>query len=256
MSGDPVQLPSDVQHIDSQTRVTWAVGSYNVAYDTEIGHFQFCNGPYQIPATQFGLDAFGNPTVCPGDDMEEQPPTEELNDGDDVFCFPASEALLYKVAGCSYTNIGFDGQSYQPVWPDGNTTLHPTALKFSSPTTGTNYDKQYSQMGFEADLPAIENQLGDGCNAQTGAGCTLLPKTDDGEPAAFYPFYTDTNTASGCVWQFGNNIPGEVSNFGQNFQYGKLLKLDSTGQGGGVTYTYEDFRNILASNPCPAGSTP
>ena len=54
----------------TSTRVTWAAGSYNVAFDTEIGHFQFCDGPYKIPATQFGLDAKGNPTVCPADDTE------------------------------------------------------------------------------------------------------------------------------------------------------------------------------------------
>ena len=49
-----------------KTRVTWAAGSYNVAFDTEIGHFQYCNGPVNIPATEFGvLDSAGNPTVCP-----------------------------------------------------------------------------------------------------------------------------------------------------------------------------------------------
>ena len=41
----------------TKTRVTWAAGSYNVAFDTEIGHFQFCNGAYQVPATPFGLSA-------------------------------------------------------------------------------------------------------------------------------------------------------------------------------------------------------
>jgi len=230
------------------TRVTWAVGSYNVAFDTEIGHFQFCNGPYKIPATRFGIDSKGNPTTCPGDDTEGRGPTASPNDGDDIFCFPGSEALVYKVSGCSYTNGGFDGASYQSLWPDGNTTMHPTPLQFSSPKTGPHYSTQYAQAGFETDLPATESS----CNNATGAGCTLIPQTDLGPPANFYPFYTTTNTSSGCVWQFGNDIPGETSDFGQNAQYGTLLQLDYTNPGGSASSFYEDFRNIV-NNPCQQG---
>ena len=54
----------------AKTRVTWAAGSYNVAIDTEIGHFQFCTGPKQIPATEFGLLPNGSPTSCPKGDIE------------------------------------------------------------------------------------------------------------------------------------------------------------------------------------------
>jgi hypothetical protein len=232
----------------TNTRVTWASGSYNVAFDTEIGHFQFCNGPYQIPATQFGLDSKGNPTVCPGDDTEGRGPTATPNDGDDLFCFPGREALVYKVSGCTFTNTGFDGASYQPLWPDGNTAMHPTPFQFSSPETGPTYSSQYAQAGFEADLPSIESS----CDPTTGLGCTLIPQTDEGTPAIFYPFYSKTNTTAGCVWQFGNNIPGETSNFGQNAQYGTLLQLDYTQMGGGVAAFYQDFRKIIA-NPCLQG---
>ena len=62
-----------------KTRVTWAAGSYNVAFDTEIGHFQHCNGPVAIPATEFGIDSMGNVTTCPTGDWEDQAPT--LGDG-------------------------------------------------------------------------------------------------------------------------------------------------------------------------------
>jgi hypothetical protein len=152
------------------------------------------------------------------------------------------------VAGCTYTNTAFDGASYQTLWPDGNTALHPTPLQFSSPETGQNYDVQYSRAGFETDLPAIEA----GCNGVTGAGCTLIPTTDAGTPAAFYPFYTTTNTSGGCVWQFGNNIPGQISNYGDNAQYGSLLALSYTTDNGGSASFYNDFRNTI-DNPCPAG---
>ena len=233
----------------TKTRVTWAAGSYNVAFDTEIGHFQFCNGPYQIPATEFGIDSFGNPTVCPGDDVEGTGVNTQPNDSDDLFCFPGSEALVFKVSGCSMTNTGFDGASYQMLWPDGNTRLHPTPFQFSSPETGANYAVQYRQVGLETDLPAIEAP----CNSATGAGCTLIPQADNGHPASFYPFYTTTRTKNGCVWQFGNDIPREISDFGQNAQYGTLLQQDYTVKGGSSQAVYNDFRNIMSRNPCPQG---
>jgi hypothetical protein len=231
----------------AKTRVTWAAGSYNVAMDTEIGHFQFCTGPKAIPATEFGLLPNGNPTTCPKGDMEGRGINKQAPDGDDFFCFPGSEAPLYKVTGCTYTNTGFDGASYQRLWPDGNTKMHPTPFQFSSPTTGPGYTTQYAQAGFETDLPAIEST----CDPFTGAGCTLIPQTDQGVPAQFYPFYTTTaKGGGGCVWQFGNDIPGEISNYGQNGQYGTLLQQSYTNQGGGSSPQFLDFRNIIP-NPCP-----
>jgi hypothetical protein len=228
----------------TKTRVTWAAGSYNVAFDTEIGHFQFCTGPYKIPATEFGIDSNGNPTVCPSPDNEGRGASQSPADSDDVFCFPGGPT--YKVAGCTFTNSGWDGASYQRLWPNGNKKIHPTPFQFTSPLTGTNYTKQYSQIGFETDLPATEST----CNGSTGVGCTLIPTTDQGQPAQFYPFYSTTKVGGHCYWQFGNDIPGMISNFGQNGQYGTLLQQSYTQQGGASAEFYNDFRNIIP-NPCP-----
>ena len=233
-----------------QTRVTWAAGSYNVAFDTEIGHFQFCNGPNAIPPSQFGLDAQGNPIACPAGNNEGEGLNTRPTDGDDIFCFPGSEALKYHVSGCTFTNVGFDGVSYQPMWPDGDTALHPTPMQFSSPTTGPNYNVQYKNPAFETDLPAIEGP----CDPTTGNGCTLIPIDDTGAAAALYPFYTTTSTSHGCVWQFGNNMPGQISNFGANAQYGSLIARNYTVLGGGYQAFYQDFRNDLSHNPCQQGS--
>ena len=230
----------------TKTRVTWAAGSYNVAFDTEIGHFQYCNGPTPIPPTPFGF-VDGNVTTCPAGDTEGQGASAQPSDGDDYFCFPGSEATLYDVSGCTYTNTGFDGVSYQPVWPDGNTSLHPSPFQFSSPETGPQYNIQYKHPAFEADLPAIEST----CDSSSGAGCTLIPTTDTGQPAAFYPFYTTSSTPNGCVWEIGNNIPGETNNFGANNEYGSLLAQSYTNPGGSSSPSIQDFRNILPSNPCP-----
>jgi len=229
-----------------QTRVIWAAHSYNVAFSDEIGHFQYCNGA-KVPATPFGLDSAGNPVTCPAGNTEGSGASQQPTDGDDDFCFPASAALLYKVQGCTETNVGFDGVSYTPVWPDGDTRLHPTPFQFSSARTGAGYDQPYERAAFEADLPAVEP----GCNRRTGAGCTLIPITDDGTPAQFYPFFTNAEARGACTWQFGNSTPGDLRDFGRNSQYGALLSLPylAFGGGGATVNRFNNFRNVI-SNPC------
>jgi len=183
--------------------------------------------------------------VCPKGDSEGRGAGKSPADGDDAFCFPAKEALVYKVTGCTLTNDpGFDGASYQKLWPDGSKS-HPTGFRFASPTTGKNYTTPYSTAGFEVDLPALEA----GCNTSTGAGCKHIPTTDMGKPAAFYPFYVTTKLGSTCYWQIGNDVPGMISDFGKNAQYGKLLGQNYTSVGGGSNKQFNDFEHLV-SNPC------
>lgn len=231
-----------------KTRVIWAAHSYNIAFSDEIGHFDFCNGTIN---TSFPFNCTGG-TEGSGTDTEP-------NNGDDNFCLPASASLLVQVSGCTGTNTGFDGVPYHPVWPDGNTTLHPTSILFSSPSTGPGFSQNYSRVAFEADLPRVENPAV--CNRFTGAGCQLIPTTDDPaiggvgfEPAAFYPFFSIAIRGGHCVWQLGNHIPGSKNDFGQNAQYGTLLNLNYLlfGGGGAPTTRYNDFRNIMSKNPCQA----
>lgn len=122
--------------------------------------------------------------------------------------------------------------------------------------TGAGYTVNYSRSAFEADLPRIEAADVTGsptpCDRTTGAGCTLIPETDDGQPAVFYPFFSITNAGGQCVWQLGNHIPGSKNDFGQNNEYGQLLNLTYTAAGGGIETLYEDFRQIYSKNPCPA----
>jgi hypothetical protein len=230
----------------TKTRVPWAAHAFNIGFDSEIGHFQFCTGPNPIPATPFGLLPNGNPTVCPTGNSEGRGLNKTPADGDDAFCFPAKEALLVHVAGCTLTNTEFDGASYQRLWPNGSSN-HPTPFQFSSPTTGANYTLQYAQSAFEADLPAVEST----CDNSTGAGCTLIPQTAAGGPVTFYPYFSTTaKGGGGCVWQFGGDTPGMISNYGANGQYGTLFPLDFTNTGGGSSNFFEDFRGIIP-NPCP-----
>ena len=241
-----------------QTRVIWAAHTYNISFTSEIGHFENCNGPASIPATPFGVDASGNPIACPAGDSEGFGSGTSPTDGDDNFCFPGTEALLIHINGCTDTNTGFDSLGYQPVWPDGNRALHPESVLFSSPRTGPGDRVNYSRVAFEADLPRIESNT---CNRLTGAGCTLIPTTDKGTPAAFYPFFSAFQNGvqneqgnGGCVWGFGNNLPGATTDFGRNAQYGSLLSSTYLvfGRGGATIQRFNNFRQII-SNPCPAG---
>ena len=238
-----------------QTRVIWAAHTYNVSFSDEIGHFENCSGPNPIPATPFGLDANGNPITCPAGNVEGARGNTEPTDGDDDFCFPASEALRVHINGCTETNTGFDSLGYTPVWPDGNTRLHPTSFLFSSPRTGHNYDVNYARAGLEADLPRIEAaDFGGPCNRTTGVGCTLIPITDDGVPAAFYPYYSTVASANGCMWGFGSTLPGTTNDFGRNAGWGSLLQTTylAFGGHGATVQRYNNFRQVFSANPCPA----
>lgn len=244
-----------------QTRVIWAAHTYNISFTSEIGHFENCTGPNPIPATPFGVDSSGNPIACPTGNSEGFGSGTSPTDGDDNFCFPGTEAMRIHINGCTDTNTGFDGLTYQPVWPDGNTRLHPEPVLFSSPQTGPGDSVNYSRVAFEADLPRIEFNT---CNRSTGVGCTLIPTTDKNTPAAFYPFFSAFQNGNqnvrgnggghgGCVWAFGNDLPG-ANNFGRNAQYGSLLSSTYLLFGGGGTTVnrFNNFRQII-SNPCPAG---
>lgn len=231
-----------------KTRVTWAAHSYNIAFADEIGHWDYCTGSATVTSG-------GN---CPTTNKEGNAANTEQAEGgptkanpalDDTTCSPASASLLVKVQGCQGQNNGFDGSSYQPLWPDGNTRLHPTPVQFTSPLTGNGYNVNYSRFAFEADLPRIEFNT---CNRASGVGCTLIPTTDDGIAAAFYPFFSIGNANGACTWRLGNHIPGSKNDFHQNQEYGTLLNLNYTAVGGGVLTLLEDFRQVFNSNPCQA----
>jgi hypothetical protein len=220
-----------------RTTVPWAAATYNIAIDTEIGHFDYCQH-----ATSFGGGCAGTEGVTAN---------TEPTDLDDVGCFNASASTLVRVNGCYGTNTGFDGTSYLKDWPNGNNALTPSPTIFTSPLTGAAYTTQYAQAAFNTDLPRIEFST---CDRQTGTGCTLIPTTDDGTPATFYPYYTSGSALGGCAWTIGQNVPGfSTADYGKNAQYGSLLKVVYTNIGGTTLFHFNDFQRILPGNPCPQG---
>jgi hypothetical protein len=221
----------------TKTTVPWAAATYNVAFDTEIGHFDYCSTVKASTGTCTGTEGAGSNT--------------EPTDADDIGCFPASASTLVRVSGCYGTNTGFDGTSYLRDWPNGNRRLTPSPTMVTSPLTGPAYNVNYSKIGFNTDLPAIESQT-QPCSYETGRGCTRIPLTDDGTPAVFYPYYTSGHALGGCAWAPGQTVPGfSTRDYGKNAQYGHLLKVTYADTGGTTSSQYNDYQKILPYNPCP-----
>jgi hypothetical protein len=212
------------------TRVPWTAHTYNVSFSDEIGHFEYCNK----------ANVQGN-CVTKG-------VGEAKKDSDDAGCFNAADSLLVRVGGCIASDVDFDGTSYQPDWsgtladPVRDRQLHAGSFQFTSPRTGT---LNYGRMAFEADLPAIEPLAI--CDLQ-GNGCVNPPPG-----AQFYPIYS-TRGSSACAWQEGGtHIPGTTNTFGgtSTAEYGPILNVYyAPFPGFPAGPVAEDFRNVLASNPC------
>ncbi|HEY7124514.1 MAG TPA: hypothetical protein VH540_11225 [Ktedonobacterales bacterium] len=218
-----------------KTDVPWATHSYNVAFSDEIGHWEYCS---LVPQDGGG---------CAANATEGAGSNQEPSDADESLCFSQAPSGCSDFAGAG--NTGFDGPSYQPVWPDGDTAHHPTSILFSTPLTGDGFTTSFSRMGFETDLPALEPPSQ--CNIVTGAGCSLIPQTDDGVPAAFYPFFTLGRVGEHCVWTIGSDIPGITQNdFGRNSQYGPLLVRNFLRAGGVTQPLFVDFQQILPLASC------
>jgi hypothetical protein len=234
----PYDFHPEYSTSSTHTTVPWAAATYNVAIDTEIGHFDYCSAVDSTTGNCTGLEGIGR--------------DQEPADGDDAGCFPGSASTLIHIGGCLATNLGYDGVSYQRAWPNGSNS-RPTPTIWTSPLTGHNYNVQYSHAAFNTDLPAIEQSLTPTCDGATGANCTRIPPTDDGTPATFYPFYTSGHALGGCAWAVGQNIPGfSTNNYGKVNQYGPLLQVTYPSLGGTTKTSFNDFQRILPNNPCPA----
>ncbi len=236
------------------TRVVWAAHSYNVAFSDEIGHWEYCNA----------ASSFAGPCASAG--VSE--PDGQL-DGDDDGCFNPSDSLLVQIAGCTSTDTDFDGVPYQPVWPGTDPNrgqdkkYHPSPIEFTSPlfTDAFGFQQNYDRVAFETDLPRIEFATNPPCqrhifnpaDPSPGSGCVNPPAG-----ANFYPIYT-TGTANGtpsgsCVWQLGGPfLKGTTNTFGgtSTAEFGPLLASDYPAPGFTISERYNNFRNIVPTNPCP-----
>jgi hypothetical protein len=241
--------------------VPWTAHSFNIAFSDEIGHFDYCTGaldqsdPFSpcVPNT-------GSEGVTGDHENPEGLARSAFPWADDQFCFTPGQSSLVQVQGCLAANLGFDGVSYQHLWPNGDPN-HAGPLYFSSPLTGsgTAFDSNYQRAALETDLPAIERATYQRCDVFDGDRCTHLPVSDDGSSADFYPFYSIGTLRDGkpaCFWTLGESIPGFTRNAfgGSSQQYGPLYPQTYLipGGGGNTVVNYEDFHQDLQGNPCPA----
>jgi hypothetical protein len=244
------------------TRVLWAAHSYNVAASDEIGHFEDCNTIANFSCTS----------------SNEPSSTSTEDDGFPCFTAPlvgpngATENPGFN--GCIGEDDDYDGTPYQgSSWPGGPGAVAsnvPTPFVFTSPLFATSgkgkQNNNYKQVAFETDLPRIEGtdfsttndcqrHISNPADPSPGSGCVNPPNGPNGP--AFYPLYTTANSGGTCIWQQGGaNIPGTTNNFGgsSTTEFGGLLASPYPAAGFTITQRYNNFRNILSNNPCPASS--
>jgi hypothetical protein len=223
------------------TRVPWAAHSYNIAFSDEIGHFEYCDA----------VDMEGGNCTEPGVNDPDG------LDSDDTYCFDAAASTRIKIGGCISADLDFDGPPYLLDWPGTlsnvkqDRLLHPAPIQFTSPlfiSTDNWMKGNYSRVAFETDQPSFEPYPP--CNVFTAVGCTNPPAG-----AQFYPLYTTTQAVdmNTCVWQYGGaHIPYTTNTFGgtSTTEFGSPLLLYFP-EPHGYAAAFEDFRQILESNPCP-----
>jgi hypothetical protein len=212
----PLCIPPNVRHIKRAYAGPLGRALLHIAFSDEIGHFEYCN---QVNSSgQCMIAGVNDPGGV---------------DGDDAFCFSAASSTRIGISGCTGADVDFDGVPYQHTWPgslkdrDQDVRFNPRSVLFTSPLfrpNGRDEEQEsqlrnYSRVGFETDLPLIENT----CNPITGAGCVNPPTG-----ANSYPIYSTHGGDSGCVWQLGGPfIPGTTNTFGGTLtaEYGSLLPL-------------------------------
>jgi hypothetical protein len=255
-AGTPFSFHPEYNTASPQNQVPWAALEGGVLMEQEIGHFEPCASltntfPYVAYGGTFvdsttaqtcvgGFEGAGNsgegpcaPStgICQNADTQNGAPcpSDNFNSGQlcefsDMTCVPAGSRTVevngvptlysWPIAGCQDNyfqngDLDYDGSSYIADWPDGSPD-HPTSFEYSGPISN---GKPYPQIQFETDAAGSEAL----CDVSTGTGCTVPPAG-----AQFYPFWTlARNGHSSCVWNFGNDIPGDTFNdFGQDAQYG------------------------------------
>jgi hypothetical protein len=181
-----------------------------------------CSGAICQNATTQGPSG---PVACPTNDAA----TGALCEFADGYCFPQGTRTAdlngVPVTESARSNecyqdrfqngdLDFDGQSYLPDWPNGSKD-YPTTFQYIGPFTVGG--KTYPKVQFESDIGGSSNL----CNVATGAGCTVPPIS-----AKFYPFWSLSSLFSlgrhsaGCEWNFGNDQPNTLNDFGKDAQYG------------------------------------
>jgi len=233
------------------TRVPWAAHAFNIGFSDEVGHFEYCDA----------VTAQGG--HCTSSSIND--PAGPDADGRGCFTAAFAQSLgLVAVGGCLGEDDDYDGVPFGPVWPGTlqsvrqDRSVHAQPVRLSSPLfmTREGETRNYNRVGFETDLPRTEfathppcqRHISNPMDPSPGSGCVNPPAG-----TTFYPLYTTTQGDDGCVWQLGGALlPGTTNTFGgsSTTEYGPLLAQGYPAVGGVPTFRYNDFRQVLSTNPC------
>jgi len=245
------------------TRNFNAAHTGNIGFSDEIGHFEYC--------AKVRADAIGTCDEPLGDDTNDPDNAGPDPQGDDVFCLPASASTRIRIGGCLNTDGDFDGVSYKFTWPGSisnpaaDRLLNPEPIRFSSPLTKGH---EFDAVAFESNISRSESDdtefghrtvcqrhVANPADPKPGAGCVNPPPGSN-----FYPFYSTSELAGTCMWQFGGPyIPGTTRRFGGSAraEFGPLRTISyPTNPLGTVTKRLNDFRSATMANPCKAAALP
>jgi hypothetical protein len=201
-------------------------------YDTCVGGTEGPNATGEGPCTAITCQnsttqGANGPVACP----TENPASGALCEFADAYCFQKGSrtALVNGVQTTEYSDanqcfanryqngdLDFDGLSYLAnSWPNG-TKDHPTAFEYAGPFQANG--QPYPQVQYESDIGGSSAL----CDPTTGSGCTVPPAS-----AQFYPYWSLSPLSGGmggraapCVWNFGQDLPNTINDFGKDTQYG------------------------------------
>jgi hypothetical protein len=201
-------------------------------YDTCVGGTEGPNATGEGPCTAITCQnsttqGTNGPVACP----TENPASGALCEFADAYCFQKGSrtALVNGVQTTEYSDanqcfanryqngdLDFDGLSYLAnSWPNG-TKDHPTAFEYAGPFQANG--QPYPQIQYESDIGGSSAL----CDPTTGSGCTVPPAS-----AQFYPYWSLSPLSGGmggraapCVWNFGQDLPNTINDFGKDTQYG------------------------------------
>jgi len=155
----------------------WPAHTDNVAYSSEIGHFEKPDG-----------------------------------DADDAGC---TKGPL--VPGCIGTDFDFDGYPYHPDWPNGQARFPTPNYVKSPRSLGPDgsFNQRYDTVRFETDLPRIEEANSGGhCDHHTGAGCVNPPPGAEFYPWYHLASVPGLDSHPDCAYALSNDLPNQLSDFG------------------------------------------
>ncbi|HEY3184862.1 MAG TPA: hypothetical protein VGJ77_18625 [Gaiellaceae bacterium] len=215
------------------TRVPWAAHSYNVAFSDEIGHFEYCASVKKEGGSCLGGDG----------------------DADDAFCFSSAFSLSSGSGGAWRRTTTSTASRTSPSGPGRRGARRRTNVYIRHPSCSrarSSTDRRTTS-GSRSRPTCRASRRPTSAARATGRPAPAAFNPPPG--ANFYPIYSTGAFNGACIWQLGGpRIKGTTNTFGgtSTAEFGPLLQSVYPVAGFAPSFRYNNFRNILSTNPCPA----